>query len=470
LSINFIGTNANLSLGTHAVVAMVAIPIPPTASVGDSYTIRVINPAGTSDTAGTDVLLNEGPARKLVVANIPYLVGDSSPAGWYNAGDFGNTPDGSGAGQLLLSDVNNAFNASVGIRPPFPFTDVFNAMDVFPEDAPGTVGGDGQIRFLDWQIILLRQQHLNTNPIFGISQTNWFRSWSATGVRTAGVTNLNTSRSAASLSGEYPGRVWERQALMISGGAENVLPGNPVSIPVSAKVAGTARVKGLQFRVVIVGRDGAPPLTTGVQFVPALPGARLASGSANEIAVAWDIGQLDLEPASSNLLGEIRFSVPGGAGHGQCYRIDLASADGSPDYTTQYEFETRAGCIWVGTGAPESASLVSDEWRETFLAGLAGLAGDAEDADGDGFVNLLEYLAGTNPTNAQSLLRLDLPGASGGPLELLSAPGKRYVLECRDAVQSGVWQTVATNWGTGRAIQFPLNDDGTRFYRLRVDP
>lgn len=474
LSINFVETNANLSLGQFGVVAMIAIPIPTGASVGDSYTIRVILPGGT-DANGDDILLNEGPPRKLLVANVPYLVGDSSPAGWYNAGDFGNSPDGTGAGQLLLSDVNNAFNASVGIRPPYPFTDAFNAMDVFPEDTTGTVGGDGQIRFLDWQIILLRQQHLNTNPAFGISQTNWFRSWSATGVRVAGTTNLNTTRAVSSLPGQtedgYPGRVWERQALMVSAGAENVPPGGFVSVPVHVRLAAGSRLKGLQFKAEIVPAAGSPALTSPVQFFSSRPGERQASATTSEIAVAWDVGQLDLAAGTSNHLGDVRFTVPGGAVAGDCYRVALTSADGSPDYSTQYEFETRAGCIWVGTPAPEPLSLVSDEWRRTFLGSATGVDGDDDDADDDGFANYLEYLAGTNPTNAQSLLRLDFSGGGTGPLELLSAPGKRYVLEARDGLADGNWQPVSTNWGTGRAIQFLPNDGGgTRFYRLRVDP
>ena len=52
LSINFVGTNANMSVSGFAVVAMLAVPIPSTAGEGDSYQIDVLLPTATSDTAG----------------------------------------------------------------------------------------------------------------------------------------------------------------------------------------------------------------------------------------------------------------------------------------------------------------------------------------------------------------------------------------------------------------------------------
>ena len=474
LSINFIGTNANLSISGFAVVAMLAVPIPSTASEGDSYQIDVILPTGTSDTAGTDLILNSGPSRTLTVTNIGYLVGDSSPAGWYNAGDFGNTTDGTGAGQLLLSDVNNAFNTSVGIRPPYPFTDVFNAMDVFPEDTTGTVGGDGQIRFLDWQIILLRQQHLNTNPVFGISQTNWARTWGVGGVLTTTTTNLNTTRVATGLVLPQPGLVWERQVLLTAGSAEFVQPGALISVPIHARVGAASSLAGLQFRAVVRPSNGALPVSVPVTFNSQLPGERQSSGSVSDVAVAWDLGQLSFAAGSSNLLGHVLFTVPLTTAAGSCYTVDLEASDGSPLPPTQYQFETRAGCVWVATAAAAPNRLVSSEWISSFFGGVGVLSGDNDDADGDGFANVLEYIAGTNPTNANSVLRLDRASQLvGGPVfELLSAPGKRYVLEYRDSAVTGPWTPAVTNFGNGRLIQLPLSNgnNGTRFYRLRVSP
>lgn len=361
----------------------------------------------------------------------------------------------------------------VGIRPPYPFTDVFNAMDVFPEDTAGTVGGDGQIRFLDWQIILLRQQHLNTNPVFGISQTNWSRAWSAGGVLTTIATNLNTTRVATGLVPAQPGLVWERQVLLTAGGAEFVQPGALISVPIHARVGAASSLAGLQFRAVVRPSNGALPVAAQVTFVSQLPGERQGSGSLSDVAVAWDLGQLNFAAGSSNLLGHLFFTVPLTTAAGSCYTVDLEASDGSPLPPTQYHFETREGCVWVATAAAAPTRLVSSEWQSSFFGGGGNLSGDTDDADGDGFANLLEYIAGTNPTNANSVLRLDRAtqlGGGGPTFELLSAPGKRYVLEFRDAVGAGQWTPAFTNIGDGRVIQLPLSNgtNGTRFYRLRV--
>jgi hypothetical protein len=104
-----------------ATVALLAVPIPPSAQVGQSYTIGVRFPSGTSDGRQTAINMTTFPDRKIAITNISYVVGDSGIAGWYNAGDFGN-------GNLNNNDVNNAFLASLGIFTPYPFSDVFDAV------------------------------------------------------------------------------------------------------------------------------------------------------------------------------------------------------------------------------------------------------------------------------------------------------------------------------------------------------
>ena len=468
LSISFLGTNANLNVSRFAVAALVSIPIPATAVVGQSYSIDVFQASGTSDGAQNTVSIAAAGTRTLVVTNLSYRVGDTSPGGWYNAGDFGN-------GELNNADVNNAFAAASGIRLPFAFSDAFDAMDAFPEDTAGTVGGDGQIRFLDWQIILVRALRLNTNPALGVSTTNWARQWSG-GARTTGMTNLVAAalRPAAVAP---PGEIWHRPVALGALAREMVVPGAVVEVPVFARVAPGAHLAGLQFRALVRPVDGAPALGVAPQFVAAGAAPAIASGSADAVAAGWNVGQFSLPALSSNVLGHVRFTVPVSAPVGSRYEVKFANADGAPDLFTQYNFETRGASVWVGRAAPAAPSVISDEWKVAFFGDAASpAAGDFADPDEDGVVNALEYFAGTSPVDRGSRVQLQSGGRRNGGRELafqlLSAPGKLYVLEGSSDLLSPVWSPVATNLGDGNMKEFieAVTPGGPRYYRLRVLP
>ncbi len=469
LVVSFVGTNANLLVNRFAVAALITIPIPAGAAPGQTYNIDVIQPSGTSDGVQNVVTITAAGTRVVTVTNLSYRVGDTSPGGWYNAGDFGN-------GNLDNADVNNAFAAAAGIRLPFAYSDAFDAMDAFPEDTAGTVGGDGQIRFLDWQIILLRSLRLNTNPALGVSTTNWSRTWSG-GVRTTvGTTLVPAALLTASLP--PPGEVWHRQVALGALPLENVVPGMTVDVPVFARVAPGAQLAGLQFRAVVRPSDGAPALAQQAQFVPVLPNATiLQPAEINSVVSAWNLGQVAMPATSSNLLGNVRFTVPATAAAGASYAVSFTNADGSPDFFTQYNFETRGASVWVSRPAPSPLSIISDEWKVAFFGSAASAdAADLADPDGDGVVNALEYLAGTDPTLATSRVQL-APGGwrNGGrdlAFQLLSAPGKYYVLEANTDLFQPNWTPVATNLGDGNLREFiqTATPGGPRYFRLKVMP
>jgi hypothetical protein len=92
----------DLEVEEIATVALLAVPIPPTAQVGQTYTVGVRFPSGTSDGRQIPINLVTFPDRKVTVTNISYVVGDSAIANWYNAGSFGNGTNN--------NDVNNAFS------------------------------------------------------------------------------------------------------------------------------------------------------------------------------------------------------------------------------------------------------------------------------------------------------------------------------------------------------------------------
>ena len=469
LQIAALGRNA-MSFQNFAVVALLRIAIPYGASEGDAYALAVSYPSATADGLSASVPLTPMAPATILVTNIAYKVGDSASilGGWYNAGGFGN-------GDLDNSDVNLAFDAALGMRVPYTFSDVFNAMDTYPVDAPGFVGGDGQIRFLDWNVILQRSLRLDTN--------NWARAWSAGGNLVDFPTTLTAFDAMPKdlqpkSASPWP---WYRQALIGAVSTGNAVAGRTVNVPVYVKLSDGAILSGIQFRVAVTPQGGAPALTQAPQLAlaPGVPGPTLQqSFTASDAGFGWSLGSFDYLSRSSNFLGWVTFTIPASAQPGQTYSVSFANADGAPNLNAQYDFETRSASVAVGGSAPP-ASICSDEWRIHFFGSLANpSAGDLADADGDGVPNWIEYLAGTDPKDPDSRLQLSGSVTPAGKaqsqmaLHWLTAPGKAYEVQWASKLSGGLWSTLAAVSGDGEVAScFDTNMTATvRYYRLHVLP
>jgi subtilisin family serine protease len=117
-----------------------------------------------------------------------------------------------------------------------------------------------------------------------------------------------------------------------------------------------------------------------------------------------------------------------------------------------------------------------DWWEQQYFDHLTGTNPNT-DPDLDGASNLAEFLAGTDPTNANSALRLSLPsagGAGGAVLAWPAAAGRYYRLLCATNLLHGFDSLIATNL----AATPPLNtltdtvsaSASPRFYRLELEP
>ena len=105
-------------------------------------------------------------------------------------------------------------------------------------------------------------------------------------------------------------------------------------------------------------------------------------------------------------------------------------------------------------------------------------AADAsQDADGDGLTNFQEYLAGTNPQDAKSNLRITAFSRSGASalVNFFVVTGKTYQLEYKNSLSDPSWTSIGTPFtalASGQ-VQFPdpnASAQTQRFYHILEHP
>lgn len=141
-----------------------------------------------------------------------------------------------------------------------------------------------------------------------------------------------------------------------------------------------------------------------------------------------------------------------------------------PDITAGFrQFLTRT--IHFSLEDADSNGL-PDAWEQAFFQ-HTGVDPNA-DADGDGSPNLDEYLAGTNPTNAASSLRISSVDVTPGGLVSVKWPSvdyKLYSVQMRSGF-AGTWQTLAMDVPATPPSNTFTNgaSPAGAFYRVSVAP
>lgn len=166
-------------------------------------------------------------------------------------------------------------------------------------------------------------------------------------------------------------------------------------------------------------------------------------------------------------------SIPGSCDEN--VRFNLWLNNGSPPQNglesevvvTKFEFK---GTDTDGDGIP-------DWWERAHGLNFTNSTDATTDDDGDGFTNLQEYLAGTDPANPASALKItaiDIIGTDNR-VTFNSVADKKYDVERTPTLQPISWGAVTQGVaGTGAAIQ--IIDPGAatnapgRFYRVRLVP
>jgi hypothetical protein len=113
--------------------------------------------------------------------------------------------------------------------------------------------------------------------------------------------------------------------------------------------------------------------------------------------------------------------------------------------------------------------------RQYFFPFTQTNAAPTADPDHDGFNNTAEFIAGTNPTNALSLLKLTsvTKAANGTTLAWQSVTNRQYQLMSRTNLVTGTWQNVGgvqSPTGTNATFLDTSATNGAHFYRVQVLP
>ncbi|PYL00280.1 MAG: hypothetical protein DME19_05660 [Verrucomicrobia bacterium] len=118
---------------------------------------------------------------------------------------------------------------------------------------------------------------------------------------------------------------------------------------------------------------------------------------------------------------------------------------------------------------------ISDSWERNYFSSVSTNRTQLTDTDGDGMTDYAEFIAGTDPNNASSVLELTPPAAqSNGNLRFdwPSVPGRAYRLEM--SADLVVW-TPLSDWISARTttssmVVQPQTTGANNFYRLEVRP
>lgn len=145
--------------------------------------------------------------------------------------------------------------------------------------------------------------------------------------------------------------------------------------------------------------------------------------------------------------------------------------------SVRYVFDAAGNLLrrLILTNTDSDGDGLDDTWETFFFSNLA--RNGTGDADSDGQSDLAEFLAGTDPTNAGSVLvvRRDLTAAGGtATIEWSAVPGKRYRVQFKDTISDAAWQDLVGDVTAGAATATKADTAivgrPERYYRVILAP
>jgi hypothetical protein len=111
------------------------------------------------------------------------------------------------------------------------------------------------------------------------------------------------------------------------------------------------------------------------------------------------------------------------------------------------------------------------DWWEMFYFGTLARDGTG-DFDGDGMTDLQEYIAGTDPTDPASYLKVDKISVTGSAtLQFVAVSNRTYSIQFKDDLANPAWQKLADVLGQPTNRTYVVIDPHTttnRYYRLAI--
>ena len=508
------------------VVGGYSFTVPPNATPGQTYQIRIGLPSATSDgigAPGNDVFIyaptnmttnalgagSINAIKNVTIGSAQYLAGDSAPFRWFNAGDFGDT-------NLDNADVEQVFQtAAYGLNSPPLGSDFFDSMDSaggfgadylfigYLQKGPpvASEAGYGNNDDTSVNFSIFGDSTLDVSDVYATfrrsldpSLTLYRRFWTNDTVNSysglAAVpfdrTNLVAHTSSAKPMG-LPGSglvsITNTPSVNFASADFVASAGQVLHIPVTAKVFGKYPLRVAMLNISVVPMDGSPALTVPISFKPNGTNTALgtptsgftASDGINNYCAAW-LDSTIAGISNSAIIGTLTVNIPTNATSLCSYAIHFDHASGSPNGAVSFQRQALTGLITLSSRTNSTYNDgIPDSWRLRYFGTVNNyLSVSNADADGTGMDNWQKYVAGLDPTDPKSKLTAgtDQPMAQSPQDSVIywpSVQGKQYVIQRSASLFPGTWNSISTNTGTGGNMEIHDSSiSGNRYYRVGV--